>query len=159
MIFGFGEGAWLSGRGLPEGPQDSPRREERLGQSSHLGGTALMRCFGGEVMVIAADQMWGGEWGEEGDPKVQLMWLGGVVPVSRLGGQIGGAGPGRSDARVLKKQIIQIGLKGPAVIPESRNPLIHQNLQGDVSVPCLSWIFWTGSFEDCGKQTGWCVQT
>lgn len=65
VIFGFGEGAWLSGRGLPEGLQDSPRREERLGWSSHLGGAALMRCFGGEVMAIAADQMWEGNGGRK----------------------------------------------------------------------------------------------
>lgn len=117
MIFGFGEGAWLSGRGLPEGPQDSPRREERLGQSSHLGGAALMRCFGGEVMAIAADQMWGGEWGEEGDPKVQLTWLGGVVPVSRLRRQTAGTGPGHSDSQSLKKADYTNRLEGSGSDP------------------------------------------
>lgn len=36
-----------------------------------------MRCFGGKALAVAANQMWGEWWKEEGDPKVQLKWLGG----------------------------------------------------------------------------------
>lgn len=69
-------------------------------------------------MAMAADQMWGaGGMGEEGDPKVQLMWLGGVVPVSRLRGQIGGSGPGHSDSQSLKKADYTNRLEGSGSDP------------------------------------------
>ena len=46
----------------------------------------LVRCFGGEMMSIAADQLGeedvGGRW-----PKVPARRLGGVVPGARLRGQ------------------------------------------------------------------------